>query len=197
MLSYAEIPFIMHRFCIVTLMNSQTIDYNTAIITCEYVATEISIAHTRHTTECRKRNAFEHGTPRANARIRNMTNLSFAFATDTSIESNWHEYNECITFLYFQMNFMQFNKMHFKFFFLCKIASRLNGVRKIITLACVSHRILYRNSICFVEYINPSDINWKCTHFFFIILLFSDRNQFDIVLKTHFQCNDLCCCLQL
>lgn len=52
MLSYAEIPFIMHRFCIVTLMNSQTIDYNTAIITCEYVATEISISltHSPHHT---------------------------------------------------------------------------------------------------------------------------------------------------
>lgn len=49
-------------------------------------------------------------------------------------------------------------------FFFGKIASRLNDV-----IAFDSHRILCRNSICFVEYINPSDINSKCTYFSIIL----------------------------
>lgn len=65
------------------LMNSQTIDYSTAISTCEYVAIEISIAYTHRTIErtMRIQFAIERTAPRANARIRNVTNLSFTYKT--------------------------------------------------------------------------------------------------------------------
>lgn len=44
-----QIPFIMNRLYIVTLMNSQTIDYNTAISTCESMMQLSNSIHT-HTT---------------------------------------------------------------------------------------------------------------------------------------------------